>query len=320
MRPRAAALALVLACLAGLALPRPVRAAEDPLDALYAVNGLALRADARLFALYAAFNAMGYDEAPLARELPFAARRFSPIRQRVRAAFHLSPELSDRLDALFESAPLPIDAYARCALSLDADLHDLADTSDTAAACGHALAELPSILRALWRHGDLPALYRAAAWQSRAALLIHLPRLDTAFERLDAAFGQPPDASPPTATVLFNALDGERACRLDTTAPASRHTFLIVGDLGAALPFHIARLYAAHALSQTLDRAADIDLWSQAFAAHALALDSAELARIDPTGQTLDRAAAIDARQRLPQEQRPPLDAFLRLHNGRARH
>ena len=88
MRPRAAALALVLA---GLALPRPVRAAEDPLDALYAVNGLALRADARLFALYAALNAMGYDEAPLARELPFAARRFSPIRQRVRAAFHLSP-------------------------------------------------------------------------------------------------------------------------------------------------------------------------------------------------------------------------------------
>ncbi|MBR2979085.1 MAG: hypothetical protein IKC51_04050 [Myxococcaceae bacterium] len=315
-RPRVQALALVVACLAALALPRPVRAAEDPLDALYAVNGLALRADARLFALYAALNAMGYDEAPLTRALPFAARRFSPIRQRVRAAFRLSPELSQRLLALFEAAPLPLDAYARCALSLDADL---ADTSDTTAACGPALVELPSILRALWRHGDLPALYETAAWQSRAALLAHLPRLDTALERLDTALDHAPAVPLTAATVLFNALDGERAHRLDSTAPAARHAFLIVGDFGEALPFHIARLYAAHALCQILANAADIDLWSQAFAAHALALDSDELARIDPSGQTLERAAAIDARQRLPQELRPPIDAFLRLPNDRAR-
>jgi hypothetical protein len=47
-------------------------------------GGVEVRADARLFALFAVLNAVGYDEGPVSQRHPFARGRFHPVRARVR--------------------------------------------------------------------------------------------------------------------------------------------------------------------------------------------------------------------------------------------
>ncbi len=305
---RRIALAAALACLSWMA-GGAARAAEDPLDALYSSSGVLLRSDERLFALYAAFNALGYDEAPLRRARPFASRRFSPIRQKVRAEFRRDPALAQRFEDLFARAPLPIGDYARCALSLDETF------ADAAGNCGQALRDLPPLLRQVRASGTWPALYAEAAAAARAELLPHLPRLDAALARLRAALDAPlwPGATAPSA--LLNALDGQQSLLIAAPSPESRGTLLVVGDFGEDLPFEIARLIALDALARALGTSAadgdrELDAWSRAFAAHALALDAQALARLDPQQRFAPRIAAIEARSRTS-GQGIALDAFL---------
>lgn len=310
--------ALVSACLIWIAASTAVFAAEDPLDALYSSSGIALRSDERLFALYAVFNALGYDEAPIQRERPFAIRRLSSVRQRVKAEFSLEPDLARRFESLFERAPLAIEAYARCAISLD---QAFAETADTAAACGAGLRELPVLLRQARASGTLQALYADAARAARDQLKPHLPRLDAAIGRLRASLDIPlwqEAACAPTA--ILNALDGHKALLVAAPTPGARGDFLVVGDFEEHLPFEIVRLIAATALNQFLVRPSaaaplpidpPLDVWSRAFAAHALNLDGQALAHIDPEQRLRPLIAAIDERFRTSGPCALALDAFL---------
>ncbi|MDR0966873.1 MAG: hypothetical protein LBM75_10335 [Myxococcales bacterium] len=206
---------IVFACL--MALPSFSRAAEDPMNRLVTRSGVTLRTDERLFTLYAAFNALGYDEAPIARDRPFTARRFSLIRQKVRANFRLAPDSIQRFEALFERAPLSIEAYVRCALSLDSAF------ADSTHACDEALAELPGLLEKV----RAPALYAEVAAEARELLRPLLPKLDT-------AIGSRSEQS--ALIVLFNALDGQRTIVID------QRELLALGDFeGEALVAEIVR-------------------------------------------------------------------------------
>lgn len=317
------ATAALLAGLAFLAAAPSAPAAEDPLDALYSRAGVALRSDERIFALYAAFNALGYDEAPIQRERPFVTRRLSPVRRVIRAELRLDPALAGRFESLFARAPLAIEAYARCALSLD---EAFTDTADTESACGANLRELPALLRQTRASGRLPLLYAQAAWAARAQLKPHLPRLDAALERLKAALATPlwrDAASAPIA--ILNALDGHKALFIAGPTPAARGDLLVVGDFGEDLPFQIVRLIATSALRQVLDAPSasspptssiDLDAWSRAFAAHALDLKGEALARVDPTQRLVPLMTAIDARSRSSTTP-VALDAFLDIAEAR---
>ena len=86
---------------------------EDPMNLLVTKSGTRLRSDGRLFALYAAFNALGYDEAPVTGVKPFARRIFPAVRQEVRRRVHLSPETSAAWEQLLSDAPLDASFWGR---------------------------------------------------------------------------------------------------------------------------------------------------------------------------------------------------------------
>jgi hypothetical protein len=99
--------------------PQPARAASDWFASVYSPGGVEVRADERLFTLYALLNTMGYDDAPVVRKFPVPKREFSPVRVRVRNALSsLDPKLKDQVSAFFDKHSLPLSKYAAFTLQL----------------------------------------------------------------------------------------------------------------------------------------------------------------------------------------------------------
>ncbi|MHB8878206.1 MAG: hypothetical protein ACYC8T_31305 [Myxococcaceae bacterium] len=115
MRTPITCLTLTFALLAAA----PSRAAEaDWFASLYTGEGIELRADERVFTLYAVLNAMGYDEGPVTRKYPLPKVAFHPVRVQVRAKLlSADPEVRRLADAYFDSHPQPIGRYLAYALA-----------------------------------------------------------------------------------------------------------------------------------------------------------------------------------------------------------
>ncbi|MGQ0504739.1 MAG: hypothetical protein ACT4TC_05415 [Myxococcaceae bacterium] len=99
-----------------LLVSAPVLAApaadSDWFASLYTGDGAELRADERVFTLYALLNAMGYDDAPISRQNPLPKRAFHPVRTLVRQkVLATPPELRKQADAFFDSHPAPLGRY-----------------------------------------------------------------------------------------------------------------------------------------------------------------------------------------------------------------
>ncbi len=151
------------------------RAEADWFASLYTGDGIELRADERVFTLYALFNALGYDEAPLLREHPIPRRAFHPVRIKVRERVLADEgDLKKQADAFFDGHALPIDRYLAYALS----------TSPPPFASGPKSRELADLkgLEALlakahagWKLDELLASVQA---DYRKALRAYLPVLD----------------------------------------------------------------------------------------------------------------------------------------------
>jgi hypothetical protein len=87
------------------------RAEADWFASLYTGEGTELRADERVFALYALLNSMGYDQAPVVRQHPVIRHQFHPVRQQVRDRLTLDPELRKQAEAFFDAHPQPVERY-----------------------------------------------------------------------------------------------------------------------------------------------------------------------------------------------------------------
>ncbi len=99
--------------------PAPHSGTGDWFASVYSPAGVEVRADERLFTLYALLNAMGYDDGPVERALPIAKHEFSPVRKRVRQAVTaLDPAVKDAVSAFFDGHPQPISQYAAFTLRL----------------------------------------------------------------------------------------------------------------------------------------------------------------------------------------------------------
>jgi hypothetical protein len=117
MRTCAQLLAVLLALCAPLA-----RAEGDWFSRIYTPRGTELRADSRVFTLFALLNRAGYDVGPVRREHPVPAYRYSPARARVREALaSADPTVLQRAQAFFDAHPLPLERYVALAILLEDD-------------------------------------------------------------------------------------------------------------------------------------------------------------------------------------------------------
>jgi hypothetical protein len=175
--------------------------AEDWFSSVYSAGGVEVRADGRVFTLFALLNRVGYDAGSRYREHPVPAFRYGPARTRVREALvAASPAVVAQAQAFFDAHPVPLEDYlARL----------MGGPQASGAARGlDGLEALLARVEAEWPVASLRAetleLYRAEqrAW---------LPLLDAPLQQAARLLGLP-EGKPPLEVVV-NLLDAEGSIR-----------------------------------------------------------------------------------------------------------
>jgi hypothetical protein len=132
----------------------------DWFTSLYTREGIELRADERVFALYALLNAMGYDEGPVVRQHPLPRHQFHPVRAAIRLKLSAAdPEVRAQANTFFDAHPRPIDRYL----------------ADTVHGTRPPLEALLETAYTRWNLGELMAEVHA---EYRKALKAYMPVVD----------------------------------------------------------------------------------------------------------------------------------------------
>lgn len=187
-------------------LASTARAEKDWFASLYTGDGIELRADERVFALYALFNAMGYDDAPLARQDPIPKRKFHPVREQVRSkVLAIDPELRKQVDAFFDAHPQPLGRYLAYAassapppFSTGAKAKELSD-----------LKGLEGLLAKAWTGMKLSELMGGVQAEYRKGLKGYLTAVDEPMAKARKMLRVPEGG--PESTLVLNLLDAHDA-------------------------------------------------------------------------------------------------------------
>lgn len=97
----------------------PVFAASegDWFASLYTGEGIELRADERVFALFAVLNAVGFDQGPVSRKEPVPKVNYHPVRQQVRSrVIGGDPEVRKLADDFLDKHPMALRSYLHYAI------------------------------------------------------------------------------------------------------------------------------------------------------------------------------------------------------------
>src|SRR5262245_46566650 len=111
---------MILAATAPAAAPAPAPAPAqgDWFASLYTGEGIELRADERVFALFSVLNAVGYDAGPVTRKEPVPKVLYHPVRQQVRSrVIGGDAETRKAADAFLDAHPLALRHYLQYAVS-----------------------------------------------------------------------------------------------------------------------------------------------------------------------------------------------------------
>ena len=184
----------------------PARAETDWFASLYTNEGVELRADERVFALYALLNGMGYDEAPVVRSLPVTARDMPPVRLKVRSQVRIDDAAAEKLNAFFNAHPKAVEAYGRYALALKGPLGFERTPAAPADLKGFEtlLAEGWKVLQLLFA---LPGkLDRVLSTVERGALEVRTPQLSRQVMHLERSVNRVAGAVMFGALVLAGAI------------------------------------------------------------------------------------------------------------------
>ncbi len=214
--------ALVLA-LSVVLLARPALAASqgDWFASLYTGDGVELRNDERIFALFAIFNAMGFDAGPVTRKDPIPKVVYHPVRQAVRGrVIGGDPEVRKAADAFFEAHQLPLRRYlsyvvgsAQPPFATGAKSKDLQD-----------LKGLEGVLQKAWTGWKLDELMGQVQGDYRKALKGYLTVLDGPLTKARATLKTPENQEVLLVVNLLDAQDTVRA-----VPGENNEAFLIVG-------------------------------------------------------------------------------------------
>ncbi len=195
MRACAQLVALLLA-LGGLR----AQAEPDWFSRLYTPGGTEVRADSRVFTLFALLNRAGYDVGPVRREHPVPAYRYSPARVRVREALAgADPSVLQRAQAFFDAHPLPLERYLALAILLEDEAPVPAELREL-----EGLETLLDLVETRWPMGSLWAETFA---QYRAEMRSHLAVVDAPLQRAQRLLRVP--ETGPSVRIVVNLLAEE---------------------------------------------------------------------------------------------------------------
>jgi hypothetical protein len=193
-----------------LLLATPVFAASqgDWFASLYTGEGVELRADERVFALFALFNAAGYDVGPVSRKDPVPKVKYDPVRSLVRAkVIGGDPSVKQAAEDFFDKHPAPMRKYLAYAVnggqppfSGEPKAKDLAD-----------LKGFEVVLAKAWTAWKLDEVMAAVQGDYRKALKGYLDAIDGPLAK-ERAILKVPDSGPQSLLVV-NLLDTQDMVR-----------------------------------------------------------------------------------------------------------
>ncbi len=227
---------------AAAAAPRArAEVAPDWYASLMSDRGIEVAADDRIFTLFAALNALGYDAGPLARRDPIPRPDLGPVREAVRQSAPMSAGLATEFEAFMDAHPLPLQAYVAFATALGPAPAFARGAVPAEAA---QLGGLEGLLARYWAEAKLGPLYAKLLPQYRTALKGYLPRLDAAFAQADQMLESPHAEAPPSPVLVVNLLD---AAGNGFGVRRGGGSVLVVGPGPAGQPDDLAAAVAAYA-------------------------------------------------------------------------
>jgi hypothetical protein len=196
MRARALAIAVLLA----LGVSPVAHAETDWFTRVYTPGGVELRADARVFTLFALLNVAGYDAGPLRREHPVPAYRYPPARTLVRDTLAgADATVRQRAQAFFDAHPVPLERYLALAVRME-DEHEVpAELREL-----EGLEALLDLADAKW---PLPVLRTETFDDYRSAMRSYLAAVDAPLQRAQRLLRLPEGG--PSLRVVVNLLGAE---------------------------------------------------------------------------------------------------------------
>lgn len=229
-----------------LLLPRAGRASSDWFASVYSPKGVEVRADERLFTLFATLNALGYDEAPVVRRDPVPKRAFSPVRVKVREALAtLDPKLKDKVSAFFDAHPLPLARY----VAYTAQLGPAPSFTAPAGVQPAELAGFEKQLAQVYEAAKVHELFAQVQEAYRADTKAYLGQLDEPLSKARKLLHDPPGR----AIVAVNDLDGQGAAQ---AVPVGAESLLVLGPSKEPNVQGVVRAYARLVLDPVVARRA----------------------------------------------------------------
>ena len=192
----------------------PTAPGADWFTRVYSPGGLEVRADSRVFTLFALLNRLGYDAGAKYREHPVPAFRYGPARTRVREALAAaSPAVVAEAQAFFDAHPVPLEDY----------LARLLGGADAPGAA-RGLDGLEPLLDRVEAEWPMAALREETLESYRAEQRAWLPLLDAPLQQAARLLGMA--EGKPALEVVVNLLDAEGSLRRVDTG---RGWVLVVG-------------------------------------------------------------------------------------------
>ncbi len=204
--PRFLGLLGLLGSFVGISTPAHAApsAPTDWYTSVYSPGGVEVRADERLFTLYALLNALGYDQAPVVRKEPVPKHEFSAVRVRVRQALAtLDPRLKEQVSNFFDAHPLPLSKYVAYTLSLGPA------PSFSSAGAPAELAGFDKQLAQVYEAGQLHNLFAQVQQDYRADTRGYLAAIDQPLTQARKLLHDP----KLTVVLAVNDLDGQGLAR-----------------------------------------------------------------------------------------------------------
>lgn len=193
----------------------------DWFASLYSGDGVELRNDERVFALFAVLNASGFDEGPVTRKEPVPKVTYHPVRQLVRSrVIGGDAEVKKGADAFFDAHPQSLRKYLTYAL------HS-AQPPFASGAKAKDLAELKGfeqVLARAWTGWKLDEVMAGVQQDYRQALKVYLPVIDGPLAKARATLKIPESQE---ALLVVNLLDSQDKVR--AVHGEGSEAYLIVG-------------------------------------------------------------------------------------------
>lgn len=217
-----------------LAAPATALAGPDWFASVYSPKGVEIRADERVFTLFATLNALGYDDGPVARKQPVVRHEFSPVRAEVRQALAtLDPKLIAQVNAFLDAHPRPLADYA----AYTAQLGPAPDFAAPASAQPAELRGFEKELAAVYRAANLHALFAKVQDAYRADTERYIGAIDGPLAQAQKLLRNPSGR----VVVAVNDLDGRGAAQ---AVGLGADSLLVLGPGNAADVQGAVRAYA----------------------------------------------------------------------------